>query len=87
VEKFRLEMKNTDGKGDVPNSELKVETDSHVKQEQSEYGPVSFEPESTPSTKREQPHDTTLMTQGNIGNDKQDQEDDSSQQSKGIYSF
>lgn len=80
-------MKNTDRNEDVPNIEVKCETGASVKQEQSEYGHISFQPEDIPSTKREQPDDTTVMKQENVGNDKQDQEDDSSHQSKGIYSF
>ena len=86
VEKFRLEM-NTDRYEDVPNSEVRCETVSNVKQEQIEYGSVSFQPENTPSAKREQPYDTAVMKQENTGSDRQDQEDYSSHQSKGIYSF
>jgi hypothetical protein len=78
---------NTDRYEDVPNSEVRCETGSNVKQEQIEYGSVSFQPENTPSAKREQPYDTAVMKQENTGSDRQDQEDYSSHQSKGIYSF
>jgi hypothetical protein len=85
VEKFRLEMKNTDRNEDMSTSEVMCERGSNVQQEQSEYGPLSFQPENTPSAQREQPNDTSVMKQENMESDKQDQEDDSSQQGKGIY--
>ena len=87
MEKFRLEMKNTDRNEDMPNSEVKCETGANVQQEQSEYGPLNFQPENTSSTQIEQPDDTSAVKQENMESDKQDQEDDSSHQSKGIYGF
>jgi hypothetical protein len=80
-----MEMKNTDRTEDMNNSEVICERGSNVVQQQSEYGPVSFQPENTPSAQREQPDDTSVMSQENMESDKQDQEDDSSHQSKGIY--
>ena len=85
MEKFRLEMKNTDRNEDMPNSELICERGSNVQQGQSEYGTVSFQSENSPTAQREQPDDTSVMKQENMESDKQDQEDDSSHQSKGIY--
>jgi splicing factor 4 len=82
VEKFRMEMKTTDRNEDMPNSEVICERGSNVQQEQSEYGPPSFQPENTPSAQREQPDDTNVMKQEDMESDKQDQENDSSHQSK-----
>jgi len=80
-----MEMKTTDRNEDMPNSEVICERGSNVQQEQSEYGPPSFQPENTPSAQREQPDDTNVMKQEDMESDKQDQENDSSHQSKGIY--
>jgi len=68
----------------MPNSEVICERGSNVQQGQSEYGPLSFQPEDVPSAQREQPNDTSVMKQENMESDKQDQEDDNSLQSKGI---
>ena len=80
-----METKNTDRNEDMPNSEVICERGSNVQQEQSEYGPLSFQPENTPSAQREQPNDTSVMNQEKMESNKQDQEDDTSHQSKGIY--
>jgi hypothetical protein len=62
-----------------------------VKQEQNEYGAVSFQPESssviTESIKREHPDDMTPVKQENARSSTKDQEDDSSHHSEGIYTF
>jgi len=80
-----MEMKNADRNEDMPNSEVMCERGSNVQQEQSEYGPPNFQPENTPSAQREQPDDTSVMKQEDMESDKQDQENDSSHQSKGMY--
>jgi len=80
-----MEVKNADRNEDMPNSEVICERGSNVQQEQSEYGLLSFQPENTPSAQREQPDDMSVMKQETMESDKQDQEDDSSHQSKGIY--
>jgi len=80
-----MEMKNADRSEDMPNSEVMCERGLNVQQEQSEYGSSSFQPENTPSAQREQPDDTNVIKQENVESDIQDQENDSSHQSKGIY--
>jgi len=82
-----METKNADRNEDMPNSEVICERGSDVQQEQSEYGSPSFQPENTPSAQREQPDDTSVMKQEDMDSDKQDQENDSSHQSKGIYAI
>jgi hypothetical protein len=69
----------------MPSSEVICERGSNMQQEQSEYGPPTFQPENTPSAQREQPKDAGVMNQENMESDKQDQADDNSYQSKGIY--
>lgn len=89
VEKFRMEMKSTGICEDASNSEVKDEPTACVKQEQNEYAPVSFQPESssviTASTKREHPDDMTPVKQENARSSRKDQEDDNSHHSEGIH--
>jgi hypothetical protein len=84
-------MKSTSISEDVSNSEVKDEPRACVKQEQNEYGPASFQPESslviTASTKREHPDDMTPVKQENARSSSKDQEDDNSRHSEGITSF
>jgi hypothetical protein len=91
VEKFRMEMKSTSVSEDASNNEIKDEAGVCVKEEQNEYGPVSFQSESssvvTASTKTEHPDDMTPVKQENARSSRQDQEDDNSHHSEGIYTF
>ncbi|XP_023725882.1 max-binding protein MNT isoform X3 [Cryptotermes secundus] len=86
VEKFRMEMKSTSICEDASNSEVKDEPTACVKQEQDEYAPLSFQPESssviTASTKREHPDDMTPVKQENARSSRKDQEDDNSHHSE-----
>jgi hypothetical protein len=86
-----MEMKSTNISEDAPNSEVKDDPGACVKQEQNEYGHVSFQPESsltvTASTKGEHPDDKTPIKLENVRSARQDQEDDNSYHSEGIYNF
>jgi hypothetical protein len=87
VEKFRTEMKSTNRSENTLNSEVKDDRVACERQEQNEYGPISFQPESTTTIKREQAVDKTSVKQEDVRTGRQDQEDDNSHQSEGIYNF
>lgn len=84
-----MEMKNTSISEDASNNEVDDELRACVKQEQDEYGPDSFQSESslvnTASIKTEHPDDMTPVKQEDARSSRKDQEDDNSHHSEGIY--